>query len=1111
MQQILSEHFEKSFQDLRAWGVLSPIRVKADPDRCRWFIQGGGSRAGESGGSRSRSRSRDKSVELFADNVADLYFSEWNIPWEESTGEQRVVHVSVEDKVPHTISVPFSWSTQDLQWMIARHMGMHERWLEFTWVSDDVHIGRSAMCPILQDADNLLKCGDAFPRHALTLNTFTNKLELPMGCCKHNRGKLTSASLSFGDLVRDLAAAVAFIVPEVVFNAMLLVVTPGGAKGGNDSFFHAAAHEVVLVPYGDCSTSWVWFADSAGVESMEVDGTLVMGTWIPFDKVTCLTASSIFALHAPEGSGGILVYKQAIEYFGELIRDLARLGFPLDDADLNRLDVPEPQLGSQSVPQVAQVNPNDVHRLSGGSQGLGAMVRRTPIGAPSTRKELIKPRSSAGTGSTDPDVTTGAQKATMHSVMDFELWVRNKLQSIEDKQSTLLAEVRKLQRAAISSSSHVVDPRPAIGGRPKPDKQGSQRRSWKEGGAKRGRSNPAQDEETVFATPPSYASHGLFAAGLFLATIDINMEALITLRQSIAYWMRQAANTGSTIAGLSMEGWAQQFGYTVRDYLRHTDSPPFRMGNQLDGFLIALVLGLSVWMADDSGELLMCSHFARPRFWVVQGSNGQCHVAHLPVETQVLSFCFAERITELPLELLSEPRTSEMRSAMSRHDRDTRMDVPLITQYFHTHMAQHGAHMRLFLMVPAFNYVEVQSTPIRPEMTLILEGMVIRREVPSWTAVARILVEIDTATVDVDALVEIYHTMDVVIHNRIEVLISDLLEPVRLEYKQAASTAVQLLDLAMTHSVRTFGRFAHKFPFLVVGVTPGQVKTERCSFPEFIQACRMAGCRSTPGYVIADGLSVRQLAKVSRPLLVLREDQVAGAKAALRYKFEEEITEVKWEHAHGPVQPTDNSNSRSIGSTISPTLPFFEHEQQEDRNASALQQSQAEDGFLEGGGPKVHMRSTASPKQPAQAVDYSKISTGQRGEVCDASRDCTPSEKSKSDVQDSILSSPVDDSFEDLWLVSMGGKRPNPEHCTEVSYVDRQAPFHVHMLTQSPPMGYRVHHPPAATVFDVRHTMARRLKMNLQRIVLAVGDGKGGEIPVHDSTVAADLGTLYIQ
>eukprot|EP00971_Amphidinium_carterae_P300207 5964686-Amphidinium_carterae.4 len=67
------------------------------------------------------------------------------------------------------------------------------------------------------------------------------------------------------------------------------------------------------------------------------------------------------------------------------------------------------------------------------------------------------------------------------------------------------------------------------------------------------------------------------------------------------------------------------------------------------------------------------------------------------------------------------------------------------------------------------------------------------------------------------------------------------------------------------------------------------------------------------------------------------------------------------------------------------------------------------------------------------------------------------------------------------------------------------------MMTKSPVMGFRVHHPPQATIADIRHTMARRLKASLQRIVLAVGDGNGGEIPVHDTTVACSLGTLYMQ
>eukprot|EP00971_Amphidinium_carterae_P324861 6454841-Amphidinium_carterae.2 len=251
MQQILNlfffTHKDMTFQ----YGASNPLCLNADPARCRWFRQGGGTdcarqcsltslpltpfmvflqggmqRGATGRSSRSRSRSREAAEPVLEDTVADLYFAHWKTPSDESVGQQRTVHVSVDDKLPVTITVPVTWSTQDVQWMLARHLGLREGWLDFTWVQSDVHVARSTICPILTEADKLLACGDSLPRKALTMNTFTNKLELSMGCCLHSKGRINAFSQTHGELVRALANVVTDMVPDVVFNAMLLVVTP---------------------------------------------------------------------------------------------------------------------------------------------------------------------------------------------------------------------------------------------------------------------------------------------------------------------------------------------------------------------------------------------------------------------------------------------------------------------------------------------------------------------------------------------------------------------------------------------------------------------------------------------------------------------------------------------------------------------------------------------------------------------------------------------------------------------------------------------------------------------------------------------------------------------
>eukprot|EP00971_Amphidinium_carterae_P263385 5225735-Amphidinium_carterae.1 len=417
MQKILNDFFLIHKDLILQQGALNPMCLcfpsSLPSSSCKAFWQGGMQQSNAGRSSRSRSRSREVEEPVLEDTVADLYFASWKIPSDESAGQQRLVHVSIEDTMPVPMGVPITWSTQDVQWMLARHLGLKEGWLDFTWVQSDVHVGRSASCPVLNEADKLLASGDSLPRKALTMNTFTNKLELPMGCCLHSKGRVNAFSQTHGDLVRALANVVTDMVPDVVFNVMLLVVTPQQEwESLENHLFHVTAHEVVLIPYGDCSTSWIWFDDSAGTDEVEAEGHAVRGSWIPFDKVVCLTAARSFMLSTPQDSGGLLLFKHITESTGELSRELARLGFPLDDSDLKSLDRPVSQTvleqASASMPsgdgplarESEAPNPVGAHKAKGRARG-------SPIGAPRVK---AKPDKGAGKGalaargdSTHPD------------------------------------------------------------------------------------------------------------------------------------------------------------------------------------------------------------------------------------------------------------------------------------------------------------------------------------------------------------------------------------------------------------------------------------------------------------------------------------------------------------------------------------------------------------------------------------------------------------------------------------------------------------------------------------------------------------------------------------
>eukprot|EP00971_Amphidinium_carterae_P340784 6479260-Amphidinium_carterae.2 len=172
-----------------------------------------------------------------------------------------------------------------------------------------------------------------------------------------------------------------------------------------------------------------------------------------------------------------------------------------------------------------------------------------------------------------------------------------------------------------------------------------------------------------------------------------------------------------------------------------------------------------------------------------------------------------------------------------------------------------------------------------------------------------------------------------------------------------------------------------------------------------------------------------------------------------------------------------------------------------------------------GGAPKLKPKSSAAPKQPAQTVarkSWTCIDSHLTPGEGTMRQKHTPGSIVRSSSQSSktpeVTSSPVDDSFENLRILSCAGQIPAEEDCVLEAYVLRETAFHIHMMTNSPEAGFRIQHPVGALALDIRRTLARRLKTRLSRLVLMVGteDGDGGDFPIHDSTVIDALGTLYL-
>eukprot|EP00971_Amphidinium_carterae_P333043 6467536-Amphidinium_carterae.1 len=195
------------------------------------------------------------------------------------------------------------------------------------------------------------------------------------------------------------------------------------------------------------------------------------------------------------------------------------------------------------------------------------------------------------------------------------------------------------------------------------------------------------------------------------------------------------------------------------------------------------------------------------------------------------------------------------------------------------------------------------------------------------------------------------------------------------------------------------------------------------------------------------------------------------------------------------------------------------------------------DTLLQGGAPKsVQGSGSASKLRPKASVRRAMANTRSLAASALAEKKTTPFNMPSSPSTPSTpplsphnvstpcspspahASSPVDDSFEDLFIPP--SHTLPPSHSTSTfytctSYVSRDAPFHIHYMTNTPLAGFRIHHAEGTTIATLRKALGRRLHLKLQRITLstAINPPKGArtEVPLHDTHIIDSLGTIYME
>eukprot|EP00971_Amphidinium_carterae_P330713 6463879-Amphidinium_carterae.3 len=318
-------------------------QLVGDENAAGQCLVGGAGRGSQGSGSRSRSpRLRNpchQSMVAPGNRIDDLAptLPSWTLDGEDLVGPHHSLHVSVGDAQPVSISVPEVWSCADTSWMLSRHIGYRLGWVDYTWVGTDVLLEHSSSWPRLE-GDNFLKlleAVDRIPPTALHGHAFLPAVELGLGCALSEQ-RVTTFTSANRDVVRNLIASVAALVPEITFNSLTLTFSSTSWRSAG--FTRAGAQEVTLVPvFSDYSESWLWFQTANGGDSVLLDGVNVPGVWLPFNRIICLSAVNWYKVCVNEGLGYLTLTKKQVANSRHLVEELAHVEFPLDAQELDLL------------------------------------------------------------------------------------------------------------------------------------------------------------------------------------------------------------------------------------------------------------------------------------------------------------------------------------------------------------------------------------------------------------------------------------------------------------------------------------------------------------------------------------------------------------------------------------------------------------------------------------------------------------------------------------------------------------------------------------------------------------------------------------------------------
>eukprot|EP00971_Amphidinium_carterae_P096502 1909604-Amphidinium_carterae.1 len=111
------------------------------------------------------------------------------------------------------------------------------------------------------------------------------------------------------DFVRNVVACITTLVPDAVFNAAALVTH--GSTAAHRDVTNEPTKEMTLIPITASADSWIWYECTTGATQLMVDGSGIMGSWVPYSRVLCFNAMAAHMIQTADSMRSVVLYQTA--------------------------------------------------------------------------------------------------------------------------------------------------------------------------------------------------------------------------------------------------------------------------------------------------------------------------------------------------------------------------------------------------------------------------------------------------------------------------------------------------------------------------------------------------------------------------------------------------------------------------------------------------------------------------------------------------------------------------------------------------------------------------------------------------------------------------------